>query len=90
MGARSRALHAGRRPRRRRPRAGPRHRAPSSSPDGRAATPPRPPRGSLQRPDGYFKIYNVASGEVLGVQNQSTANGAAILQWSDNGTLHHE
>jgi predicted secreted protein len=32
----------------------------------------------------------VASGKVLGVQNQSTANGAKVLQWDDNGTLDHE
>ncbi|MEU2288800.1 RICIN domain-containing protein, partial [Streptomyces sp. NPDC013178] len=41
----------------------------------------------VQQPSGYFKILNVAGGKVLGVENQSTANGAKVLQWDDNGTL---
>ncbi|WP_307037671.1 RICIN domain-containing protein [Streptomyces canus] len=44
----------------------------------------------VQQTSGYFKIFNVAGGKVLGVQNQSTADGAKILQWDDNGTLDHE
>lgn len=47
-------------------------------------------RRFVQQPSRYFKIFNVASGKVLGVQNQSTADGAKILQWDDNGTLDHE
>ncbi|MGW2525344.1 RICIN domain-containing protein, partial [Streptomyces sp. NPDC001617] len=40
----------------------------------------------ILQPSGYFKIINAASGKVPGVENQSTANGAKVLQWDDNGT----
>ncbi|MEX3100845.1 MULTISPECIES: hypothetical protein [unclassified Streptomyces] len=32
----------------------------------------------------------MAGGKVLGVQNQSTADGAPVLQWDDYGTLDRE
>ncbi|KUL32152.1 RICIN domain-containing protein [Streptomyces regalis] len=46
-------------------------------------------RFALQ-PSGYFKIFNVATGKVLGVKDQWPGDGSKILQWDDNGTLHHE
>ncbi|HEU5110429.1 MAG TPA: beta-L-arabinofuranosidase domain-containing protein [Micromonosporaceae bacterium] len=36
-----------------------------------------------------FRLANVASGLVLGVQNMSTADGGLALQWADNGTADH-
>ncbi|WP_406011133.1 RICIN domain-containing protein [Streptomyces sp. NBC_00637] len=44
----------------------------------------------MAQPSGFFKVFNVARGKVLGVENQSTADGAKILQWDDNGALDHE
>lgn len=38
---------------------------------------------------GYCKLVNKNSGMVLGVQNMSTASGAPVLQWDDNGTADH-
>ena len=35
------------------------------------------------------RFRNVNSGKVLGVQNMSTADNAAVLQWADNGTADH-
>jgi ricin-type beta-trefoil lectin protein len=37
----------------------------------------------------HYKIFNVGSGLLLGVTNMSTASGAQVLQWSDNGTADH-
>lgn len=34
---------------------------------------------------GTFKIVNRQSGKVLGVQNDSTSEGANVFQWTDNG-----
>ncbi|WNM35750.1 RICIN domain-containing protein [Streptomyces sp. Li-HN-5-11] len=42
------------------------------------------------QPSGYYKIFNVATGKVLGVKDQWPGDGAKILQWDDNGTLDHE
>jgi hypothetical protein len=39
---------------------------------------------------GTFRLVNVASGLLLGVQNMSTADGGRALQWSDNGTADHD
>jgi hypothetical protein len=39
---------------------------------------------------GTFRLVNVGSGLVLGVQNMSTADGGRALQWSDNGTADHD
>ncbi|GAB3654401.1 glycoside hydrolase family 127 protein [Glycomyces tarimensis] len=36
-----------------------------------------------------FKLYNASSDLVLGVQDMSTADGAAALQWHDSGTADH-
>ncbi len=36
-------------------------------------------------PQSYFKIVNHHSGKVLGIANNSTSEGAAVLQQSDNG-----
>jgi hypothetical protein len=36
-----------------------------------------------------YRLVNVGSGLVLGVQNMSTADGGRALQWSDNGTADH-
>ncbi|WP_369799865.1 beta-L-arabinofuranosidase domain-containing protein [Micromonospora sp. HK10] len=38
---------------------------------------------------GTYRLVNVASGLVLGVQNMSTADGGLALQWVDNGTADH-
>ena len=35
--------------------------------------------------EGTFKIVNRRSGKVLGVQDDSTSEGANVLQWTDNG-----
>ena len=35
--------------------------------------------------EGTFKIINRHSGKVLGVQYDSTSEGANVIQWSDNG-----
>ena len=35
--------------------------------------------------EGTFKIVNRYSGKVLGVQSDSTSEGANVIQWSDNG-----
>ena len=35
--------------------------------------------------EGTFKIVNRLSGKVLGVQSDSTAEGANVVQWTDNG-----
>ncbi|KEQ27776.1 hypothetical protein ET33_13970 [Paenibacillus tyrfis] len=35
--------------------------------------------------DGFYKIVAVHSGKVLDVADNSYANGAYIVQWSDNG-----
>jgi hypothetical protein len=40
--------------------------------------------------DGFLKLLNVNSGKSLDVQNNSTANGAAILQYTDiSGNNQH-
>ncbi len=39
--------------------------------------------------DGTYKLANVNSGLLLGVQNASTAPNTVALQWSDNGTRDH-
>ncbi|NGM13176.1 hypothetical protein ENC19_11130 [Verrucosispora sp. CWR15] len=37
-----------------------------------------------------FRLANVASGLVLGIENMSTTDGAPALQWGDNGTADHD
>jgi uncharacterized protein len=36
-----------------------------------------------------YRLFNAASGLVLGIQNASTADGGLALQWADNGTADH-
>jgi hypothetical protein len=36
-----------------------------------------------------YRLFNVASGLVLGVQNMSTADGGLAVQWNDTGTADH-
>ncbi|WP_341867724.1 RICIN domain-containing protein [Amycolatopsis kentuckyensis] len=36
-----------------------------------------------------YRLVNVGSGLVLGVENMSTADGGRALQWSDSGTADH-
>jgi DUF1680 family protein len=36
-----------------------------------------------------YRLVNVASGLVLGVQDMSTADGGRALQWNDSGTADH-
>ncbi|WP_427925558.1 RICIN domain-containing protein [Streptomyces sp. cg40] len=38
---------------------------------------------------GLYKIVNQKSGLLLGVDQMSTASGAQVFQWSDNGTADH-
>ncbi|MGC4770094.1 beta-L-arabinofuranosidase domain-containing protein [Micromonospora sp. DT44] len=38
---------------------------------------------------GSYRLVNVASGMVLGIQNMSTADGGLALQWDDSGTADH-
>jgi Ricin-type beta-trefoil lectin domain-like len=51
---------------------------------GSGSTTP-PPTGL----SGTYKIANVNSGLVLGIQNASTSSGAAALQWTDTGAADH-
>lgn len=46
--------------------------------------------GSGVATTGAFRLANVASGLVLGIQNASTADGATALVWDDNGTADHD
>jgi hypothetical protein len=39
--------------------------------------------------NGQYKIVNSKSGQVLGIQNASTSQGAAALIWGDTGTTDH-
>ncbi len=39
--------------------------------------------------DSGYRLFNAASGLVLGVQNMSTSDGGLAVQWSDNGTADH-
>lgn len=39
--------------------------------------------------NGEYKIKNVSSGLLLGIQNASTNQGASALIWGDNGTSDH-
>ena len=36
-----------------------------------------------------YRLVNAGSGLVLGIQNESTADGGLALQWTDNGTPDH-
>jgi glucuronoarabinoxylan endo-1,4-beta-xylanase len=47
-------------------------------------TPTTPPPSG-----GSYRLVNVGSGLVLGVQNMSTADGGLALQWGDTGTADH-
>ncbi|MFE9189896.1 beta-L-arabinofuranosidase domain-containing protein [Micromonospora sp. NPDC007208] len=38
---------------------------------------------------GSYRLQNVGTGLVLGVQNMSTADGGLAVQWSDSGTADH-
>lgn len=40
--------------------------------------------------DASFRLFNAASGLVLGIQNMSTADGGLALQRDDNGTADHD
>ncbi|MGN6759718.1 MAG: RICIN domain-containing protein [Leifsonia sp.] len=40
--------------------------------------------------EGDYKLQNVNSSLVLGVQGASTVSGATALQWTDNGTRDHQ
>lgn len=49
--------------------------------------------GSGDRPidtNAYYKIVNRNSAKVLDVQNSSTSDGAAIVQWEDNGATSQQ
>ncbi|XVV00721.1 beta-L-arabinofuranosidase domain-containing protein [Actinosynnema sp. CA-248983] len=39
--------------------------------------------------DAGYRLFNAASGLVLGIQNMSTADGGLALQWGDTGTADH-
>jgi DUF1680 family protein len=46
--------------------------------------------GNGQQPTGsIYRLVNVGSGLVLGIQNMSTADGGLALQWGDTGTADH-
>jgi len=51
---------------------------------GTSSPPTTPPPGG-----GTYRLVNVGSGLVLGIQNMSTADGGLALQWGDNGTADH-
>ncbi|MEU8185566.1 beta-L-arabinofuranosidase domain-containing protein [Micromonospora sp. NPDC049044] len=40
-------------------------------------------------PSGSYRLVNVGTGLVLGIQNMSTADGGLAVQWSDSGTADH-
>ncbi len=46
--------------------------------------------GSTAATNGAFRLANVASGLVLGIQDASTADGATALVWDDSGTADHD
>ncbi|MFT7835885.1 glycoside hydrolase family 127 protein [Saccharothrix sp. BKS2] len=39
--------------------------------------------------EGGYRLFNAASGLVLGVQDMSTADGGPAVQWGDTGTADH-
>jgi DUF1680 family protein len=39
---------------------------------------------------GSYRLVNVGSGLVLGIQDMSTADGGLALQWGDTGTADHD
>jgi hypothetical protein len=39
--------------------------------------------------NGCFRIQSAGGGRVLGVNGASTAQGAQVLVWDDNGTSDH-
>ncbi|MEV5879604.1 RICIN domain-containing protein [Streptomyces sp. NPDC052101] len=39
--------------------------------------------------NGYYRILNTHSGQVLGIKDVSRTAGAVALQWDDNGTADH-
>jgi hypothetical protein len=41
--------------------------------------------GGVIDTNGYYKIVNRNSGKVLDVEANSSADGAEIVQWTDNG-----
>ncbi|RQX13979.1 hypothetical protein DDE19_24595 [Micromonospora ureilytica] len=45
--------------------------------------------GSGSGGGGSYRLQNVGTGLVLGVQNMSTADGGLAVQWSDSGTADH-
>ncbi|MFI9816358.1 beta-L-arabinofuranosidase domain-containing protein [Saccharothrix variisporea] len=45
--------------------------------------------GSSSGGGSGYRLFNVGSGLVLGVQNMSTADGGLALQWGDTGTADH-
>jgi uncharacterized protein len=45
--------------------------------------------GNGQGTGSIYRLVNVGSGLVLGIQNMSTADGGRALQWSDSGTADH-
>jgi hypothetical protein len=59
-------------------------------PDGPSnLTAPARPLQVISQGSGEYKIENYNSGLLLGVLNASTASGAQVLQWTDNGTADH-
>ena len=45
--------------------------------------------GGTSTGSGTYKLVNVGTGLVLGVQNMSTADGGLAVVWSDTGTADH-
>jgi pectate lyase len=52
----------------------------------------RPAQAQAQAvdPNGYYKLVNRFTGKVLDVAARSTANGALVQQWSDNGGANQQ
>ncbi|MCH7231093.1 glycoside hydrolase family 127 protein [Glycomyces sp. L485] len=42
-----------------------------------------------QAVEANFRLFNAASGLVLGIEDMSTADGGLAMQWGDTGTLDH-
>jgi hypothetical protein len=45
--------------------------------------------GGSSNPESTYKLVNVSTGRVLGVQNMSTADGGLAIVWGDTGTADH-
>lgn len=62
---------------------------PTSTPTPMSTPSPTPAPTSGIVSGAYYKLVNVNSNKVIGINGMSTADGARAVQWSDNGTADH-